>query len=143
MSGAVAVDALSPAAILRKARGDGRTALFEHEVYALLGAAGFDVPRHVFWNGAPGRVPTEIEDFLEGSKGDDVVLKIVSPDLAHKSDVGGFSFSRKSPASVTAASRTMWEDVSRRAPAAQRLGILVVEKLAPASGTPAAEAPLS
>ncbi len=143
MSGAAAVDAVSPAAILRKARADGRATLFEHEVYALLGAAGFDVPRHVFWSGAPGLVPTEIEDFLEGSRGDEVVLKIVSPDLAHKSDVGGFSFSKKSPASVIAAARTMWENVSRRGPAAQRLGILVVEKLVPASGTPAAEALLS
>ncbi len=143
MSGAVTAEAVTPAAIFRKAREDGRTALFEHEVYALLGAAAFDVPRHVFWNGAPGPVPTEIEDFLEGLRGDDVVLKIVSPDLAHKSDVGGISFSKKSPASVIAAARTMWEDVSRRAPAAQRLGILVVEKLVPASGTPAAEALLS
>ncbi len=28
--------------------------------------AGFDVPRHFFWKGAPGRVPRGIEDFLEG-----------------------------------------------------------------------------
>ncbi len=37
----------------------------------------------------------------------------------------------------------MWEDVSRRASDAQLAGILVVEKLVPASGTPAAEALLS
>ncbi len=143
MTGGVAATATSGAEIFRAARASGRVTLFEHEVYALLGAAGFDVPRHVFWNGAPGRMPTEIEDFLEGLRGDDVVLKIVSPGLAHKSDVGGCSFSKRSPASVIAAARTMWEDVSRRAPAAQRLGILVVEKLVPASGTPAAEALLS
>jgi acyl-CoA synthetase (NDP forming) len=143
VAGTAALGAAGPAPIFEAARAGGRTSLLEHEVYALLGAAGFDVPRHVFWNGAPGRVPTEIEDFLEGLRGDDVVLKIVSPDLAHKSDVGGFSFSKKSPASVIAAARTMWKDVFRRAPAAQRLGILVVEKLVPASGTPAAEALLS
>ena len=143
MTGAVAATAASSAEIFRAARAGGRAALFEHEVYAVLQAAGFDVPRHVFWNGAPGLVPTEIGDFLEGLRGDDVVLKIVSPDLAHKSDVGGLSFSKKSPASVIAAARTMWEDVSRRAPAAPRLGILVVEKLVPVSGTPAAEALLS
>ncbi|MGZ5428998.1 MAG: acetate--CoA ligase family protein, partial [Thermoanaerobaculia bacterium] len=142
-TGPGALGAAGPASIFAAARAGGRTSLLEHEVYALLSCAGFDVPRHVFWNGAPGRVPTEIEDFLEGLRGDDVVLKIVSPDLAHKSDVGGFSFSRKSPALVIAAARTMWKEVSRRAPAAQRLGILVVEKLVPASGTPAAEALLS
>jgi len=41
-------------------------ALLEHEVYALLKEAGFDVPRHVFWQGAPGQAPRQIEDFLEG-----------------------------------------------------------------------------
>ena len=30
-------------------------ALLEHEVYALLKSAGFDVPRHFFWPGAPSR----------------------------------------------------------------------------------------
>ncbi|HEX5854896.1 MAG TPA: acetate--CoA ligase family protein [Thermoanaerobaculia bacterium] len=143
MSGAGAATGAGPAAVFLAARAGGRTALLEHEVYAVLAAAGFDIPRHVFWDGTPGLVPTEIEDFLEGLRGDDVVLKIVSPDLAHKSDVGGFSFSKKSPASVIAAARTMWEDVSRRAPAAQRLGILVVEKLVPASGAAGAEALVS
>ncbi|MGZ6988765.1 MAG: CoA-binding protein, partial [Thermoanaerobaculia bacterium] len=61
----------------------------------------------------------------------------------HKSDVGGFSFSKKSQASVAAAATKMREEVSRRAPGADRLGILVVEKLVPAFGTPAAEALLS
>jgi len=143
MSGAVAVAVLSPAAILRKAREDGRTALFEHEVYSILEAAGFDVPRHVFWSGAPGRVPAEIEEFLEGLRGDEAVLKIASPQILHKSDVGGLSFSKKSPAAVADAATKMWDDVGRRAPEADLLGILVLEKLVPASGTPAAEALLS
>jgi acyl-CoA synthetase (NDP forming) len=143
MSGAVTADAVSPAAIFRNARAGGRSTLFEHEVYALLGAAGFDVPRHVFWNGAPGRVPTEIEEFLEGLSGDEAVLKVASPQILHKSDVGGLSFSKKSPAAVADAAKKMWDDVGRRAPEADLLGILVLEKLVPAFGTPAAEALLS
>ncbi|MGA7991558.1 MAG: acetate--CoA ligase family protein [Thermoanaerobaculia bacterium] len=122
-------------------------ALLEHEVYALLAAAGFDVPRHVFWQGAPEQVPRQIEDFLEGlgggEAGGEVILKIVSPDLAHKSDVGGYSPSKQNPASVLAAAKRMWDEVSRRAPGADLRGILVVEKLVPALGTPAAEALLS
>ncbi|MEO8586334.1 MAG: acetate--CoA ligase family protein [Acidobacteriota bacterium] len=123
-----------------------RTSLLEHEVYALLVGAGFAVPRHVFWEGAPERVPREIEDFLEGIGGDaagEVILKIASRDLAHKSDVGGLSLSRKSLPSVAAAAQKIWDGVGRRAPGAQRAGILLVEKLVPASGTPAAEALLS
>lgn len=121
----------------------GRTALLEHEVYALLAAAGFDVPRHVFWNGAPGRVPTEIEEFLEGLRGDEAVLKVASQQILHKSDVGGISFSKKSPGAVADAAKKMWDDVGRRAPDAVLHGILVLEKLVPATGTPAAEALLS
>jgi acyl-CoA synthetase (NDP forming) len=129
--------------------------MLEHEVYALLKSAGFDVPRHVFWEGAPeqrGREKEkEIEDFLEGlgrgdaagDAGGEVVLKIASPDLAHKSDVGGLSLSKKSSSSVFAAAQKIWDEVGRRAPDASRRGILIVEKLVPATGTPAAEALLS
>ncbi|HEX7528923.1 MAG TPA: acetate--CoA ligase family protein, partial [Thermoanaerobaculia bacterium] len=102
--------------IFEAARAEGRSSLLEHEVYALLAGAGFDVPRHVFWPFAPGELPRGIKEFLESVPGDEVVLKIASPDLAHKSDVGGLSRSKKSPDSVSAAARKLWEDVSRRAP---------------------------
>ena len=119
--------------------------MLEHEVYALLQRAGFEVPRHFFWSGAPEQVPKQIEDFLEGlgSAADDVVLKIASPDLAHKSDVGGLLLSKKSLSSVATAAKMIWDDVGRRAPGASLAGILVVEKLVPVTGTPAAEALLS
>ena len=129
--------------IFEAACAEGRSSLLEHEVYALLQRAGFEVPRHFFWEGTPGQIPRQLGDFLEGIGGDaagDVILKIASPDLAHKTDVGGLSLSKKSPESVSVAARKIWEDVSRRAPDAERLGILVVERLVPASGTPAAEA---
>ncbi len=143
MSGGVAATAASPAEILRAASASGRTALFEHEVYALLGAAGFDVPRHFFWEGKPEQVPTALEEFLEGGEGDEAVLKVVAPGILHKSDVGGLSLSGKSPDSILFTARKIWDDVASRAPDSCRLGILVVEKLVPASGTPAAEALLS
>ena len=120
--------------------------MLEHEVYALLKASGFDVPRHVFWEGAPAQVPRQIEDFLEGLGGDPGTRSSSRSrrrDLAHKSDVGGLSLSKKSPSSVAAAAKKMWDEVGRRAPGAERPGILVVEKLVPVTGTPAAEALLS
>ncbi|HEX7615035.1 MAG TPA: acetate--CoA ligase family protein [Thermoanaerobaculia bacterium] len=129
--------------IFEAARAEGRSSLLEHEVYALLAGAGFDVPRHVFWPFAPGELPMGIKEFLESVPGDEVVLKVASPHILHKSDVGGFSFSKKSPASVAAAAKKMWDDVGRRAPGAARSGVLVLEKLTPASGTPAAETLLS
>jgi acyl-CoA synthetase (NDP forming) len=123
----------------------GRTALLEHEVYALLKAAGFDVPRHLFWPGEPKQISRQIEEFLEGPEGtgQEVVLKVASERILHKSDIGGLLLSRRSPAQVLAAAQKIWSEVSRRAPDASLAGILLVEKLVPASGTPAAEALLS
>ncbi|HVO51537.1 MAG TPA: acetate--CoA ligase family protein [Thermoanaerobaculia bacterium] len=119
--------------------------MLEHEVYALLKDAGFDVPRHFFWPGEPNQVGRALEDFLESNtgEGDEVVLKVAAERILHKSDVGGYSLSKKSPSSVLSAAKKIWADVSRRAPDADLAGILVVEKLVPTTGTPAAEALLS
>ncbi|HQR47487.1 MAG TPA: acetate--CoA ligase family protein, partial [Thermoanaerobaculia bacterium] len=85
--------ARAPADLFAAARAAGRTSLLEPEVYALLAGAGFDVPRHVFWEGAPGRELPEAARSLLGSLGGaGCVLKIVSPGLLHKSDVGGVAF---------------------------------------------------
>ncbi len=127
----------------------GRAALLEHEVYALLAAAGFEVPRHFFWPGEPKHVERALEDFLEGLEKDaphgdgEVILKVAAEGIAHKSDVGGYSPSKRNPAAVLAAAKRIWEDVSRRAPDASLAGILVVEKLVVVPGTPAAEALVS
>ena len=40
--------------VLARVRTAGRSALLEHEVYAVLAAAGFDVPRFAYWAGEPG-----------------------------------------------------------------------------------------
>jgi len=66
-----------------------RTALYEHEVYEIIRASGaVRVPRTVFR--AAGQDFTAPD--LERLPGERVVLKIVSADLAHKSDVGGVRF---------------------------------------------------
>ncbi|HUM02236.1 MAG TPA: acetate--CoA ligase family protein, partial [Thermoanaerobaculia bacterium] len=130
----------SPGQIFAAARAAGRTALLEPEVYGLLAGAGFDVPRHVFWEGAPGdRLPGEARSFLGSLRGAACVLKIVSPDLLHKTDVGGVAFAPAEEVAVREAAKAIWEAVGRRAPSAARLGILLLERLAPLGGTPAAE----
>ena len=75
--------------ILRGAREAGRSALLEHEVYGVLAAAGLDVPRYAFWPGEPGaRLPDGVRKLVDEAPGD-FVLKIVSPEILHKTDVGG------------------------------------------------------
>ena len=97
----------TPAAIndiFRTAHSEGRSALFEHEVYRLLTAAGIaSTPRHaVIAGGAePG------DELLASFPGSRVVVKIVSGSIAHKSDVGGVAVVSNQPAGVRAACRSM------------------------------------
>jgi len=129
--------------VLARVRTAGRSALLEHEVYAVLATAGLDVPRFAYWAGEPGGdLPHEVAGLLEMAPGD-VVLKIVSPEILHKSDVGGVAVSAAEPAAVGAAARRVWDDVGRRMPDAARSGVLVVEKVKARSGSPASETLLS
>lgn len=129
--------------VLARVRTAGRSALLEHEVYAVLAAAGFDVPRFAYWAGEPGTsVPEDVTRLLEEAPGE-VILKIVSPEILHKSDVGGVAASPGDPAAVTAAARRVWDDVGRRMPDAVRSGVLVVEKVKTKGGSPASETLLS
>ena len=87
------LETLAPRDVFAAARASGRTSLLESEVYALLSGAGFDVPRHVAWEGAPdARLPGPVRSFLDSLGGAGCVLKIVSPDLLHKTEVGGVAF---------------------------------------------------
>ncbi len=132
--------ARAPGEILEAVRADGRTMLLEPEVYALLSGAGFDVPRCHFWEGAPeGRLPEAAQAFLAPLHGTGCVLKIVSPDLLHKSDVGGVATAAAEEEAVVSTAGKIWDEVGRRSPGAERLGILLLERLSPLSGSPAAE----
>ena len=77
--------------IIAKAEGEGRKALTEAEGKQIFKAYGVPIP-------GEASVKTAEEAVKESSKiGYPVVMKILSPDMAHKTDVGG----------VVAASRTM------------------------------------
>ena len=129
--------------ILTGARQAGRTALLEHEVYEVLRAAGLDVPRFAYWEGEPGAaVPPGVAGLLASAPGE-VVLKIVSPEILHKSDVGGVAVVAAEAGAVAAAARRVWDDVGRRMPEARRAGVLVVEKVRTKAGSPASETLLS
>jgi len=96
--------------IFENAEKDGRSFLLEHEVYRMLQEAGIRTPRFVFI--AKGKKVRKKE--LSGFKSRDLVLKIVSPRIVHKTDVGGVVFSRNSPAAVNAAAAKMVAAVPRK-----------------------------
>lgn len=67
-----------------------------------------------------------------GEIGFPVVLKVVSPDVVHKFDVGGVVLNLDSEEEVRAAYRRILENVRRNRPGARVVGVLVQE-MAPAS----------
>ncbi|MDZ4200300.1 MAG: acetate--CoA ligase family protein, partial [Kiritimatiellia bacterium] len=67
---------------------EGRNSLLEHEVYALLDAAGIAIPRHLFIPRARWNDPEVIRELAQLSE-KKIVLKISAPDILHKTDVGG------------------------------------------------------
>ncbi len=99
--------------------------LTEPEGYDLLESHGIPVPPH--------RVVTSAGDARAAAEliGYPVVMKIVSPDIVHKSDVGGVITGIESPDDAEAAYRTIIQNAATRAPDAEITGI-IVEKHMPA-----------
>ena len=117
--------------IFQRAEKDSRGFLLEHEVYALLRAVGFAAPRFIFVK--KGKRATREELSALGSSS--VVLKIVSPQIVHKSDVGGVAFVENSAPAVNRAITRMLAEVPAKfaGPEAAGLdirGVLVLEKVA-------------
>ncbi|RMF45034.1 MAG: CoA-binding protein, partial [Anaerolineae bacterium] len=83
---------------------------------ALLGAYGIRVPR-----GEVARSPKEAASIAE-QVGFPVALKIVSPDIAHKSDVGGILLDISSPEEAAQGYETLMQRVARRKPQARLEG---------------------
>jgi acyl-CoA synthetase (NDP forming) len=84
------------------------------------------VPRHRFL--PADRLAVEGTDDVDFGAGE-VVLKVVSPQILHKSDVGGVRFCTGDTGSIESAARAMLVEVGERCPDAELRGVLVVEKL--------------
>ncbi len=107
--------------IIAQARRDGRSLLLEPEAHELLRAYGFPVLKHRL-------AKTEEEALLAAHEiGYPVVLKIVSPDIAHKVDVGGVKLNIRSDTELRESYRQMLADVAQVKPQAQIVGVFVQE----------------
>ncbi len=104
-----AADRDGVAAIIRDARGEGREKLSEVEVMRVLEAYGIPV--------APYRVARTEDEAVEAAEalGWPVVLKVLSPRIVHKSDVGGVEVGVEDAGAVRAAFGRMTGEVPRRA----------------------------
>ena len=86
-------------AIFDGAERDGRDVLLETEGLQLLDALGLPAPAHLFVSGAAEVGAGQLER-LPGRK---AVVKVISPHILHKSDVGGVAIVDKTVEAVTAA----------------------------------------
>jgi acetate---CoA ligase (ADP-forming) len=95
--------------------------LTEAQSKKILGAAGLPVTREALArDGAEAvRLAAEI--------GGAVALKIQSPDIAHKSDIGGVHLGARTATEVEAAARNVFDNARRNCPDATIDGILVQE----------------
>jgi acetyltransferase len=112
-------DVAAAEAIRRAALAEGRTLLDEVESKALLGHFGIAAP--------PSIVAADPQGAAEAARrlGFPVVLKVLSPDIVHKSDVGGVRINVQSAAAARAAAEDVLESVARLRPEARVSGVVV------------------
>ncbi len=113
------VDREAARAIVQRALQEGRTFLPEPEAHALLRAYGFPT--------VPGRLARTEEDAVAAAAeiGYPVVLKIVSPHIIHKFDVGGVELNLQDEDAVRRAYRCIMARVQAAMPEAEIWGVYV------------------
>lgn len=114
------VDRERAAAIISQAKAAGRTQLYETEAADILKAYGFPFLKTAFIRNV-AEAETAIRDFSGR-----VALKIVSPDIVHKSDVGGVLLDI-APEHIGKACRKLLTQVKTHVPEARLEGALIVE----------------
>ena len=93
--------------------------LLEDEAKALLKTIGIIVPEHF--------VAQDKDDALHAANtmGWPIAMKIVSPDILHKSDVGGVKLNIKNKDELYSAFDAMMEDITKKANGAMIKGVLI------------------
>jgi len=114
------VDREAARKVIERARAEGRRFLPEPEAHALLGAYGFPTLKAKFARSEEEAVRAAEE------VGYPVVLKVVSPQIIHKFDVGGVQLNLKDEDEVRAAYSSILER-ARRLTEAQIWGVFVQE----------------
>ncbi|MGE5604385.1 MAG: acetate--CoA ligase family protein [Bacteroidota bacterium] len=115
--------------IFQTAWDDGRQVLYEYEIYQILRSIGLDVPKFSF---IPE--PAEVTNELLEQFGRELVVKIVSPQIAHKQKLGGVKrVENKDPLFIQFVLERMRNEVLSHFPSGQQpeiKGFLIVEYIA-------------
>lgn len=107
--------------IIATARSENRTYLLEHESKTIL--QSYNLPVTHF------KVAESAEAAVKAAEkiGYPVVLKILSPDIIHKSDVGGVLINLKTPDEVREGYQTIMANAKKHKPKAEIKGVFVEE----------------
>lgn len=108
--------------IIESALEEKKTHLLPIEVESVLSSYGFRFPKTI--------TVTSLEDAIENAKlfHGPVVLKIISPDIIHKSDAGGVILN-VSPDNIGAAYTTLRETIAKNVPNADIKGVSINEQI--------------
>ena len=111
--------------VLGRAVSEGRVALLEPEAHRVCELCGIPV--------AGFKLAETVEAAVTAAEalGFPVVLKVVSPDILHKSDVGGVVVDLKSPHEVRTAYEAIVNNVAKHTPGARVRGVLVQQMASP------------
>lgn len=107
--------------IIAQARKENRKALLEPEAKAICNEYGISVPKFDVATNA-----TEASEIAQKT-GYPIVMKIVSPEIIHKSDAGGVKVNLKSKAEVAEAFKTIVANAKKYNAKADIKGVLVQE----------------
>ena len=107
--------------IIAKARKDGRKVLFEHEAKTICAEYGITVNRFSL-----AKNENEAAELAERI-GFPAVLKVVSPEIVHKSEAGGVKINLKDTDEVRGAYNTIIENAKKYNSKANIVGVLVQE----------------
>lgn len=109
--------------IIQQAMAEGRTMLSESEAKAILAAYGIPI--------IETQLVKTIEDVLQVASaiGYPVALKVATPDISHKSDVGGVALNLEQPKALKMAAEAMQDRVAHLCPEARITGF-TVQKMA-------------
>lgn len=123
-----AFDAKTVERIIAPALAEGRTMLTSPEAQAVL--AAYDIATSGTEIAADAPAAIAIADRLGGP----VAIKILSPDISHKSDVGGVALNVQGPGAVAAASLDILARAKAKRPDARVLGVTVEPMVRRAGG---------
>lgn len=118
-------DRVAALALIQAARAEGRTLLNEVEAKALLSAYGVAT--------VPTRLAATVHDVAEICAGlpPPYAVKIVSPQIVHKSDVGGVALDLADAQAASVAAATMAEHIAQACPDAVITGFAVETMIPP------------